>query len=149
MFLLLILLLPLVIFVYQKWHYSYWKRRGVYQVEPNFLYGNLKEFANGNLCISDELKNLYDEFKSKGLLYGGYYAFTKPTFMPIDVNIVKHILQKDFGHFVNRGIYFNKERCPLSAHLFTLEGEKWKTLRAKLTPTFTTEEAACSIGSQF
>ncbi|CAG9827994.1 unnamed protein product [Diabrotica balteata] len=138
MFLLFILFLILVIYVYQKRHYDYWKRRGVYQVEPYFLYGNLKEFSNGKLCISDQLKILYDEFKNRGLRYGGYYAFTKPNFMPIDVNIVKNVLQKDFGHFVNRGIYFNKERSPLSEHLFTLEGEKWKILRGKLTPTFTT-----------
>ncbi|XP_072392645.1 cytochrome P450 6a2-like [Diabrotica undecimpunctata] len=138
MLLLFLLFLPLAIYVYQKWHYDYWKRRGVYQVQPHFLYGNLKDFSNGNLCISDQLKKLYNEFKSKGLRYGGYYAFMKPTFMPIDVNIVKNILQKDFGHFVNRGIYFNKKRSPLSEHLFTLEGEKWKILRGKLTPTFTT-----------
>jgi len=47
------------------------------------------------------------------------------------------MVTKDFASFHDRGVYVDEENDPMSAGLFQLEGASWRTLRAKLTPSFT------------
>lgn len=63
--------------------------------------------------------------------------FFKPILLAIDPELVKNVMARDFDHFVDRGVFSNEESDPLSAHLFSLTGLKWKHLRQKLTPSFT------------
>ncbi|XP_072392634.1 probable cytochrome P450 6a14 [Diabrotica undecimpunctata] len=129
-----ILALVAVIYLYLKWHFSFWTRKGVYQMEPSFIFGNVSDLLLNKRSIAKFLDNMYAEFKSKGLKYGGYYEMFKPRFVPVDLDLIKHILQKDFSYFVNRGIYCDPGD-PLSMNIFNLRNEKWKKLRAKLGPT--------------
>lgn len=141
-------------YLYLKRGYTYWKRRGLDYIEPTFYYGNGKKFAKGELSFGELFQELYRELKSRGLKHGGVYLFFRPTYIPLDLDIIKCILQKDFDHFRNHGMYVNEESDPLSGHLFNLEDAKWKNLRVKLTPTFTSGKmkmmfptlAACSLG---
>ncbi|KAF2882935.1 hypothetical protein ILUMI_23240 [Ignelater luminosus] len=74
--------------------------------------------------------------KSKGLSYCGYYLFTKRVLIVLDLELAKSILTKDFSHFTDHVIYCNEENDPLTGHLFSLKGQRWKNLRMKLTPSF-------------
>ncbi|XP_074025903.1 probable cytochrome P450 6a23 isoform X2 [Leptinotarsa decemlineata] len=142
------------VYLFIKRIYSYWYRKGVEYIEPNFFYGNIKEMVHGKISTGDLFKKFYDDLKSRGLKFGGCYTFFSPVLIIVDLDLTKNILLKDFDNFVNRGMYYNEKMDPLSAHLFSLEDERWKNLRAKLTPTFTSGKlkmmfptlVACSFG---
>ncbi|GJQ64935.1 Cyp6a9 [Trypoxylus dichotomus] len=69
---------------------------------------------------------------------GGIYMYCSPILLVIDPEYIREILAISFQNFYERGFYNPEKYQPISANLFLMEGERWKTLRAKLTPTFTT-----------
>lgn len=42
------------------------------------------------------MKNIYNEFKCKGATFGGTFFLTRPMFVPVDPEMVRSILTKDF-----------------------------------------------------
>ncbi|KAK4878672.1 hypothetical protein RN001_011178 [Aquatica leii] len=122
------------LYTYYQYAFSYWRKKGVPYPEPSIPFGNW-------CCKSDEyigfkIKKRYDEFKTKGHKHVGFYFFTSPSYVPIHPDYVKRILATDYRCFADRGFYYNEKHDPLSAHLFHLENERWKKVRAKLTPSF-------------
>lgn len=130
----------LILLVYTKWVLSYWKRRNVPYLEPSFPFGNLESPTTNKKSQGVHYKEFYDKFKNSGVKCGGIYEYISPTLIPIDPEINKHILVKDFEYFHARGFYYNEKHQPVSANLFTIDGKKWRTLRVKFTPTFTSSK---------
>ncbi|KAG5873358.1 hypothetical protein JTB14_000486 [Gonioctena quinquepunctata] len=81
--------------------------------------------------------DFYTEFKKRGWKFGGIYITTRPVLIVADPEYIKDIMVKDFHHFIDRGVYYNEKDDPISAHLFALNETRWKDMRVKLTPTFT------------
>ena len=81
--------------------------------------------------------NLYKEMKGMGWKHGGIFFLTRPVYFIIEPDYVRNVMSRDFQHFVDRGFYYNEEDDPISAHLLAIGGQKWRNLRMKLTPTFT------------
>ncbi|KXJ81549.1 probable cytochrome P450 6a14 [Aedes albopictus] len=115
--------------------YSYWKERGIPYVEPSFPAGNLRGMGRTE-HLSAQMQRCYKELKGKGPV-GGMFFFINPVALAMDLDLIKTVLVKDFQYFHDRSVYYNEKDDPLSGHLFSMEGAKWKNLRAKLTPTFT------------
>lgn len=55
-----------------------------------------------------------------------------------DPDLIKQITIKDFDHFTERRLLFDKNAEPLIARsLPSLTGEKWRDMRSTLSPAFT------------
>lgn len=123
------------IYLFAQHRYRYWKNRGVPGLKTTFPYGNSQGFRITK-HFSETNKENYDALKGKGL-FGGIFLFFTPFAIATNLDFIKTILIKDFNVFPNRGIYYNEKDDPLSAHLLNIEDDRWKNLRSKLTPTFT------------
>ncbi|XP_049816588.1 probable cytochrome P450 6a14 [Schistocerca nitens] len=112
----------------------YWQRKGVPYLEPRFPFGNVYNSFVGKTSRPMELNEAYLQFK--GQRFGGIYFFNRPGLVIVDPDLIRTILVKDFWTFQHTGMKTN-ENEPLNGHLFRLGGNKWRRLRVKLTPTFT------------
>ncbi|KRT79223.1 cytochrome P450 [Oryctes borbonicus] len=129
--------LSFLFLLYVKYSQTYWSRKGIPYLKPHSLLGNIENPFKRKRGLALDVKASYDTFKRRKIKYGGIYFFTEPIFMPLDTDLIKNILSKDFPHFLGHGFQFNEKYDPLSGHLFNLEGEKWRNMRVKLSPTFT------------
>ncbi|KAF5286961.1 hypothetical protein FQR65_LT12420 [Abscondita terminalis] len=121
------------LYSYIKWAFGFWKRANVPYVEPSMPFGTFERSE----YIGFRIKKRYDEFKAQGHKHGGLYFFTSPVYLPVHIDYLKNIMVKDFRFFTDRDVYCNEKGDPLTGSLFFLSGDRWKTIRTKLMPTFT------------
>lgn len=135
MFFISIILLVTAVYLFLRYVYSYWSRKGFPYLEPSIPAGNLMRLAKCEMCFGE---TLFDLYKQSTEPFVGIYMLFKPALLVRDAALVHKILTVDFGSFHDRGVYCNPKNDPLSEGLFSMSGLRWKTMRAKLSPTFTT-----------
>lgn len=143
---LLYAVLPLIVagYFYLKKKYSYFEENGIPHLKPSWILGNMNGVGKTQ-HIMDVLQKVYDEGKGKDVV-AGLYALTTPMMVVIDLELVKLITVKDFTNFVDRGMYVNEEDEPLTGGLFSITGDKWRFLRHKLSPVFTSGKIKMMYG---
>ncbi|CAL7949195.1 unnamed protein product [Xylocopa violacea] len=113
--------------------FDFWERRGVSFRKPTVLFGNFAPMLLFRKSLPEGIQEMYEWFKDER--YFGAFRVRSPVLILRDPELVKNVCVKNFACFLNRGIPVNSQDT-LSAHLFNLEGKKWKSLRSKLTPVF-------------
>jgi cytochrome P450 family 6 len=86
------------------------------------------------LSTGEIFKNVYLKYKACRIF--GMYAFLQPTLIITDPDIIQTVLTKEFRCFQDRGVFCDEKVDPMSTHLFSMSGKKWRNLRHKLTPYF-------------
>lgn len=114
--------------------FNYFKDKGVAQLKTEFFYGNGREIIQKQKAQGAMYKEFYFKFKKMGVKHGGVYIVTKNSWVPVDPQLIKTIIVKDFQYFSAHnpkfpGLFFH--------NLFHMDGEEWRDMRRKLTPTFT------------
>lgn len=128
-----------LLFTYIKFRKAFqlWSSQGVPHLPAIFPLGTLNfkiMFSN----FGDTMVDVYKQFKLEGNYdYGGLFFLNKPVLLVLSPNFAKTILVRDFQYFTNRGVYYDRIGDPLSANLFFIENGEWKSLRTKMTKTFT------------
>ncbi|KAJ8714507.1 hypothetical protein PYW07_002732 [Mythimna separata] len=129
----LLIVLICALYYYFTRNFNYWKSRNVPGPEPVILVGNLKDSALRRKNLGVVIQEIYDMFPEEKVV--GMYRMTSPCVLIRDLDILKHILIKDFEVFTDRGIEFGSEG--LGQNLFTADGDTWTALRNRFTPIFT------------
>ncbi|KAG8286365.1 hypothetical protein J6590_061578 [Homalodisca vitripennis] len=115
--------------------YNFWEKHGVPCKKAVFPFGSLKDLVLGREQIGDAYAKIYKEFP--GERYCGVVEFNCPVLVIRDPELVKHILIKDFNHFVDRVPFEHNPKESISHHLFFMnEEDGWKDMRHKLSPAF-------------
>ncbi|KAJ8883270.1 hypothetical protein PR048_015112 [Dryococelus australis] len=114
--------------------FTYWKRRGMPYVIMNVPMGIVWDV----ICQRKSYPEAYQgPYTLSDQPVVGFFELLKPVLMIRDLDLIKEILVREFPSFHDRGLFIDEKVDPLSANLFFLKGSRWRSLRAKLTPTFT------------
>jgi len=133
------------IYIYIKSSYSYWTKLGIPISNPIVPFGDFFEQVIKNSSFQTEVTKLYKTFE--GHKYVGLYGLGKRILLVREIDLIRDILVKDFSHFHDRGLNISEKGNPLDQHLFSLTGAKWRNLRVKLTPTFTSGKMKMMLGT--
>ncbi|KAK4882967.1 hypothetical protein RN001_006286 [Aquatica leii] len=101
--------------------------------------------ASKNRSISEAVQKIYNDFQEER--YCGVYQFVLPTLLIRDCELIKKLTVKDFDHFVDHNQFLAENNGPLwERNLFSLKGNRWKDMRATLSPAFTSNKMKMMFG---
>lgn len=136
MILYLFVIILIIIIYWIRSCYTYWKKRNVPYLKPSSLiFGNEFDFLFKKKSLPQIMLENYNALAPHR--FGGVFSFQNPVLYIRDPELVKTILTTDFQYFYDRGFYLANKKEPLTQHLFNLTGNEWKSLRARLSPIFT------------
>ena len=102
-----------LVYLWIKKRFNYWAERGFLCPPSDIPFGSIKGVGQ-TITASEAIDNIYKKYKGKAPAVGMFF-FLHPTILPIDPEVIKNILVRDFSSFHDRGFYYNKEDDPLSA----------------------------------
>ncbi|KAH0547296.1 cytochrome P450 6k1-like [Cotesia glomerata] len=125
----------LALYYYFASAYSFWSSRNVPGPKPIPPLGNITQILMGKHNPATYLQELYKKYPDAPIV--GIYRVREPIACIMDLDLIRDVLIKDFSKFVDRGQEMNESVEPLSINIFNLEPKRWRMLRTKLSPIFT------------
>ncbi|XP_065372226.1 probable cytochrome P450 9f2 [Calliphora vicina] len=135
-----IILLAAAAVLFYRWatkNNDYFKKRNLPYDKPAFLLGSGKETLFGTKSVFNILCELYNR-QDDDVVYGVYDG-RAPIYLVRDPQLIKHVMIKDFDHFVNRRNFMDTGGSDnlLINSLFFMQNDKWRDMRNTLSPAFT------------
>ncbi|EAT46155.1 AAEL002638-PA [Aedes aegypti] len=137
-----IVILSTVILIY-KWitrNNDYFHEKPIPSMAVKPLFGSTGPLILKQFSLHGFINHIYQKYPNAKVL--GIFDALTPIFVVRDPELIKKIAVKDFDHFIDhRPMFGNSENDnPYSIFgktLFALEGQKWRDMRATLSPAFT------------
>uniref|UniRef100_A0A2M3Z6X2 Putative cytochrome n=1 Tax=Anopheles braziliensis TaxID=58242 RepID=A0A2M3Z6X2_9DIPT len=107
-------------------------------LKPVFPFGNQNPLMFKQVTIFEHFRNLYDAFPSAKIY--GMFNIRQPVYVVRDPELIKQITVKDFDHFADHattGLEDSGSDVLFANSLVSLRGQKWRDMRATLSPAFT------------
>uniref|UniRef100_A0A2S2NQB6 Cytochrome p450 n=1 Tax=Schizaphis graminum TaxID=13262 RepID=A0A2S2NQB6_SCHGA len=123
------------IYYYTTNTYDKWLKLNVPHDRPWPLVGNTIKMLTLVEHQLTTIDGIYKRFASEK--YCGFYQMKTPFLMIRDPELINNILIKDFSYFPDRGFHKDPALNMMANSLFFMEGSKWKVMRQKLSPGFT------------
>ncbi|KAF5279812.1 hypothetical protein FQA39_LY18234 [Lamprigera yunnana] len=118
---------------------SYWNTKHVKQVNPFKILLYMFVSFIPRKSIAEYVQDSYMHFP--GQRYCGIYQFFHPLLVIRDPDLIKQLTVKDFEFFVDHNLFVPENSEPMwEKNLFALKGDKWKTMRNTLSPSFTSSK---------
>jgi len=115
--------------------YDFWPSRGVPGPKPMLPWG--QEFGPPFLTSFVDFED-WIYYKQGGKKYCGYMELHRPALYVGDLDLIRAITIKDFEHFTDRRDLVISE--DFHEMLSVVNGKKWKTTRAVMTPSFSSSK---------
>lgn len=136
----------LLAYVYSTRYYGYWTALGVPHTKPTPLLGHFAEPTMGCESGTTIIDALYKRFA--GHRFFGLYQLRHPMLVVRDPVLVHTVLTTEFGSFHDRLMSRESFKYDeLFNNIVNLRGDKWKAVRAKLSPTFTVAKLKAMFAS--
>ncbi|XP_055679448.1 probable cytochrome P450 9f2 [Lutzomyia longipalpis] len=124
------------IYTYGTKNENYFLERGIPFRKPMFIFGNSFKLVIRKLSAFEYVRDMSKYFPGEKLV--GVFDFRDPVVFMLDPEIVKHLCVKEFDSFTDHRKIISEDSDHLFANsLFALQGQKWKDMRATLSPAFT------------
>lgn len=105
-FWLVVTLIAALIYLLDKHFLSYWSRRGFFQAEPTFFFGNFGDSLRGKKSLGEVFADVYDKYKNHKLL--GFYFSYRTVLVVNDPEYIQDVMIRDFNNFHDRGFPVNE-----------------------------------------
>ncbi|XP_058064822.1 probable cytochrome P450 9f2 [Anopheles bellator] len=129
-------------------NYFYFANKPIQFLKPSFPFGNQGALMMGKVTIFQHGRVLYEAFPNARVF--GMFHLRQPVYLVRDPEMIKQITVKDFDHFVDHmatGLDDNtNEEMLLPNSLISLRGQKWRDMRATLSPAFTGSKMRIMFG---
>ncbi|KAG4072707.1 hypothetical protein HA402_001819 [Bradysia odoriphaga] len=132
-------LIVLLAFAFYKWatkHHDYFEKRNIKYLKPTILLGSTGGSFFNKYSASEFAQLIYQAFPDASIY--GLFDFRVPQYVVRDPETIKQITVKGFDHFEDHKTFTDEKTDRLFGNaLFFLKGEKWRQMRATLSPAFT------------
>lgn len=118
-----------------KYNQYYWRKRGVVFYDKHKKGGPFWQFITNDKALFQIFNDIYYKYEKAPAV--GLGSFVDQALYVKDPTNIQHIMQVDFNSFSHRGLPFY-EGDILANNILMIHGPKWKLIRQKLTPLFTT-----------